>query len=410
MKLLLQNILALPDKKALWWLALLTVTARVLFMLVFVDLHEENYWEYGEIARNLTTGRGYSLFYLLNGKIDIYYNSAAHPYPSAYVPPGYVFFLYPFMLLKNMVLRNMLILLIQHLIAAFTCQFIFRLTRLIFNSEAAWIAALLFALMPEMIYASNSFGPTVFYHFIVVLIFLQLLVKDPSLPRVLSIGGLFALAIYLRGEIFLFLIIITVFFIVQRKFLSSVLLFLTSVLLLLPWQIRNYSVFHQYIPISTSTGINLYRGNNAEGIGTWGWEKNVYNNTNSLMQDSLFELRFSGAYKKKALEFISLNPKKVLQNAAKKMGHLWLLQPNDPRSLHIAYWLPWAFILLGFFYGLFRSKPRHQLYPLYLFLISCSITCIIFFALPRYQTLMKIAVLPVAATGMIEIIKRFRQQ
>ncbi len=410
MKLLFQNALSLPDKKSLWILALLTLVARVIFMLVFVDLHEENYWEYGEIARNLTTGRGYSLFYLLNGKIDIYYNPDAHPYPSAYVPPGYVFFLYPFLLIKNAVLRNVLILLIQHLIAAFTCQFIFRLTRLIFNTEAAWIAALLFALLPEMIYASNSFGPTAFYHFIVVLICLQLLVKDPSIPRVLSISGLFAAAMYFRGEVALFLAIVVVFFIVTRKFLSAVLLLLTAVLLLLPWQIRNYHVFHHYIPISTSTGINLYRGNNADGIGTWGWEKNVYSNTGYLMQDSLFELRFSGVYKKLAMEFIKENPKKVALNAVKKTGHLWLLQPDDPRSHHIAYWLPWMVVLVSFFYGIFRSRPRHQLYPLYLFLISCSITCIIFFALPRYQTLMKIAVLPVAATGMIEIIKRFRQQ
>jgi hypothetical protein len=45
--------------------------------------------------------RGYSLFYLFNEKIDIYYHAAAHPYPSAYVPPGYVWFLTPFWFFEN---------------------------------------------------------------------------------------------------------------------------------------------------------------------------------------------------------------------------------------------------------------------------------------------------------------------
>jgi hypothetical protein len=155
-------------------LFLLSFAARTLFLLLLVDLNNSHYWEYGEISRNLFEGRGYSLFYLFNEKIDIYYQAAAHPYPSAYVPPGYVWFLTPFWFFEDNVLRNVLILSLQNLVSLGVMWLLFKVVMQWFNSErAAWIAAIIYGFIPEMIYSANSFGPTVFYHLVVCGLLLQ---------------------------------------------------------------------------------------------------------------------------------------------------------------------------------------------------------------------------------------------
>ena len=44
-------------------LCVLAVIVRVLFCVIFVDLNRDDYWEYGEIAKNIKHGKGYSLWW-----------------------------------------------------------------------------------------------------------------------------------------------------------------------------------------------------------------------------------------------------------------------------------------------------------------------------------------------------------
>ncbi len=49
--------------KILIFIILLTFIARFLFALLFVDLKNLEYYEYGNIALNMHHGNGYSLFH-----------------------------------------------------------------------------------------------------------------------------------------------------------------------------------------------------------------------------------------------------------------------------------------------------------------------------------------------------------
>ena len=73
-------------------------------MLYASQLRTENYWEYGIIANNILDGKGYSFNFT-----DQDLNFLNETYPSALMPPGYVFFILPFLLIKNIVFRNSLV-------------------------------------------------------------------------------------------------------------------------------------------------------------------------------------------------------------------------------------------------------------------------------------------------------------
>ena len=99
------------DRKILYIMAL-GLFLR-LAMLFAVDLHSENYWEYGEIAKNLLSGRGYSLFYVHQNSIELKFSQDNIPQQTAYMPPIYVLFLLSFLMMKQIILRNILLIATQ---------------------------------------------------------------------------------------------------------------------------------------------------------------------------------------------------------------------------------------------------------------------------------------------------------
>ena len=101
------NKRGLPGKLKL--IIIIGIAARIIFAAVFIDFEDVNYWEYGEIAKNVIEGKDYSLFYFSGGGLEYLYAPESNPFPSAYMPPGYTYFLLPFVAIEGNVLRNILI-------------------------------------------------------------------------------------------------------------------------------------------------------------------------------------------------------------------------------------------------------------------------------------------------------------
>ena len=76
----------------------LALIVRLIFIFSFSDLKKDYYWEYGEIAKNIIHGNGYSLFHFNGNALEHKYTPDADILSSAYMPPGYVAFLLPFMM------------------------------------------------------------------------------------------------------------------------------------------------------------------------------------------------------------------------------------------------------------------------------------------------------------------------
>ena len=158
------------------------------------------------------------------------------------------------------------------------------------------------------------------------------------------------------------------------------------------------------MPFSTSFGLNLFRGNNAEGIGSWG-DDETEAKINLLSMDNL-ELEVNKIYQDKAVSFIKENPGKVLKNAFVKLFYFWVYYP-DQRSLHPIYLIPSIFLLLFFLYGIVASFDWKENSFFYLFFIFSSLVVVIFFPMARYQTMMKAAMNPFCAYGINKITDYF---
>jgi hypothetical protein len=171
--------------------------------------------------------------------------------------------------------------------------------------------------------------------------------------------------------------------------------------------VRNYQVFNEFVPLTTSGGLNFYRGNNAERLGSWG---NDITNKEiiDIKRDNKFELNLNRVYLTNALRYIKNNPGPAVRDMFVKIYHLWVIDTFDNRSYLWTYILPSIFILILFIFGFIKSYSWESYRYVYLFLIYSTIIAAVFFTLPRYQTMMKILIIPFAAYGIEMLVNKFK--
>jgi 4-amino-4-deoxy-L-arabinose transferase-like glycosyltransferase len=215
----------------------LALIVRLIFIFSFTDLKKDYYWEYGEIAKNVIHGNGYSLFYFNGNELKHQYSPGIEILPSAYMPPGYVAFLLPFMLVNDLATRNILILLIQAIISIGSICLIYIFTKKHFSEISALITIVIVSFLPEFIYSVTSYTPTVIYHFLVIM--LILIFKDyhanPQNMKLLLIGLISWTLINFRSEFLLAIILFLFPLIMRKKFIQSSVILLVILFLMLPW-------------------------------------------------------------------------------------------------------------------------------------------------------------------------------
>jgi 4-amino-4-deoxy-L-arabinose transferase-like glycosyltransferase len=399
----------LPSRKILLLLIAAGILARIVFMLFFVDLDSNFYWEYGEIAKNLISGKGYSFYYLVGYKSEYLFKESANPYPSAIMPPGYPFFLASFMLIKSIVLRNVLILLLQTGLAAIVSLQLYKLSNRYFSEKVALIAAGVYALLPEFIYTSSQFGTTIIYHFFILSILL-LLSNPVTKKSILKLTLLFIFLAYFRSEALLLYAMIMLFFVFKKKYFKTVIISVAILLLALsPWMIRNIIVFESFVPMSTSGGINFYRGHNSIRPGAW-MDKKLVKQIRKIPRNDKYELNYSRTHFEAGIEQIKKNPVNEVINSFFKVVQLWVLDAREERSNHPIYYLPWFLVLFFSLIGLWKYCSWSTYKFFYIFFTFHTILAVVFFALPRYQIMMKIALIPFAAAGAELLISSFRRR
>ncbi|HSL89713.1 MAG TPA: glycosyltransferase family 39 protein [Ignavibacteriaceae bacterium] len=366
-------------------------------------------YEYGAIAQNLVQGKGYSLFYNDEGEVGFKFKTSAHTYQSAWMPPLYVYFLVPFYLVDSDSLRLFLIFLTQSVLSILTILFIYKLTEISFNPATAIIASSIYAFLPEFIFASATIGPTIFYHILLVLIlyYLLLLKRNESFKNIVIIGFLFGAILLLRSELVLFLLIVILLMVYRNKYKTAFYIFLLTILSLLPWQIRNYVLFERVIPFTTSSGLNFYRGHNQFKLGDW---KDPYteNEIKNLIKYDNYELKVNELYFSEAIKSIKQNPFQEIKNSVIKISQLWIFNIDNKHLRNPFYILPWLLILALALTGLIKHYDWNRYEEFYLFLISTTIVAVLFFVIPRYQTMFKIILLPFTAHSLIYYYNKYK--
>ena len=381
---------------------------RLLFVGLYADFNSDYYWEYGEIAKELLHGNGYS-FYVFDGEeITHIYTPGLKPYASAHMPPGYVLFLLPYLAIDNLPLRNTLLLATHILLSLLSLWLLYRLTSETFSERVGLLAAAIGAVLPEFIYALTSFTPTILYHALIPLLFLLLLRMDRGGWRVPVTGLLLAVLVYIRAEFVLFVVLLVGLLILQKRIRRGLIIGAVAFCAVLPWSIRNYVVFDAFVPLTTGFGLNLYRGHNPYHIGAS--DSDTVAAALREVHDDRYELVMSREYQRLAFAYIKEHPGKVVSNSFVKFFWFFSYVPFYPESAHPLYLIPTVLLFLFGLYGLILTASWSRFQYFYLFFIASIAVVILFFPLPRYQTMMKILQLPFAAYGMLVLYARFRKK
>lgn len=310
------------------------------------------------------------------------------------MPPLYTLVISPMFLIDNQKTQNILIFLINLLFFALTIIILYKFVELNFCRIVGLISVSLYGLIPEFIYATYSIGTTQLYHLLIILTFYLITKEKFDLYFYFKLGILLLSLSYLRFDSILFIIFIAFYFLYKyndKKIFLSVLIVIIG---LIPWQIRNYTNFQEYVPLSTNTGLNLFRGNNYEGIGNWHNSETIDFISNYDRGDN-FELELSKIYTNQAIDYIINNPSEALINSISKIFHLWYINPIDTRSYDSYYIIPWLIILAFGIFALFRYRKNTLLY--FLFFSYHTIIAFIFFSQIRYQSMMKLMLIPLVA-------------
>lgn len=243
--------------------------------------------------------------------------------PTAYRPPGYVYFLtgiYELFGPNDLIAR-----LSNILLGVLTCWLTFILTQQVFDQRTALIAAMLMAAFPSFIVwtnilaTENLFIPTVLGVFIT---FLKAVKEQPIRWRWLVLSGILtgicvlirSAALLLPGILVLALILRTRFRIFSTQALgvlgrNAVIGLVISLLMLvtiLPWSIRNAIVFGRFILVSTEGGITFLAGQNERALtDEYALEGPIFD---QLAAENLDESEYDQRAYQLAYQFIRQNP------------------------------------------------------------------------------------------------------
>lgn len=141
----------------------------------------------------------------------------------------------------------------------------------LFGESVARRAALVLALTPsQTFYAVPIISDPLFAFLVMLLIYL--VQKPPFRWRMILMAIIFGFAALTRPIILLFPLGLASYRIYRERRWRPALAQMVIILsigecILLPWQIRNYFAFRQFVPFCTQGGVNFWMGNNAATIG-----------------------------------------------------------------------------------------------------------------------------------------------
>lgn len=383
-----------------------SVLVKLFFGIYYWD--KLNYFEFGAIAQNIVAGQGYSFYYHENGVLEYNFKPNSDPYPSAYIPAGYVIYLLPFFQIQSDGLRNWLFMIVNIALHTLTAIMIFNLTQRYFDSKTAIIATALYLFLPDMVYSVFSVGPTIFYHMgIIGLLLIESRVNDDRKPYFFGIS--FGLLMLFRPEVLLIIFFYLFREAIRNKWKSIFIILILTVVIQMPWIIRNYAVFEAFIPLQTSSGLNLYRGNNSYGSGVWADDR-IAKKLNDTTIGDQFEVELNEFYLQEALGYIFNNPEKAIESVPGKLFDLLIYSRFDNRNASMIFLIPWFLVIVLCILGIFKAGNYKKFGLIFMVLMGHLALAIIFFSLPRHQTMMKIALIPFAAFGLSILSTKFQKK
>ncbi len=184
-----------------------------------------------------------------------------------------------------------------------------------------------------------------------------------------------------------------------------------AVLCLAPWTIRNYGVFHAFIPLRSVMGLQLWMGNNDETRGGWaGALHPIDNSADRERYVQLGEVAYMEEKKQEAIRFILADPGREVHLIRNRFVAFWSGGTATPiqdflhaRSLRYRVLLLFNLLAaIGALFGivvLYRERSSHA-FPASTFVIVYPLASYLTLASARYRLPVDPAVLLLAAIAL----------
>lgn len=335
---------------------------------------------YDNLGLNISMGNGYT------DKIDkiVVMDEEALAWPPLY--PFFLAFIY-----KIFGHSYPAVWIIQAVIGAGSCILVYFLARMAFNQKVAIVSAIINAFCFDIIIYTGMLLSETIYIFLVLACLFCFFKQRYWMAGILA--GLSALA---RPIIMVFYLILLLWGLKERRRIKNIPVFFFFLSLIIsPWIIRNYFVYHQFIPIAGSAGENLWIGNNPETNGDSLKSGDKIEEMFRNARNNYLELNSLGL--KNGLRFMARNPERVFLLSLKKMSVFWSPLRTNGWWLHMEGMDRKISIVMSFLFNFFifsfgilglvfsfseKSLPRFWLRN---FIFICALSLIPFSISVRYR-------------------------
>ena len=389
--------LVVNKRKILISIFLSAFLIRIIFIIAF-PLSAPDSLDYDKMAFHITSGLGFST------------NLARPPLYPSFLATIYLVFGHNFLAVR----------IIQVILGAIICVFVYLIGARIFkNRKAAILGAGVAVICPSLI-ASNSYILTETLATFLLTISVILLMnawEDKKIKNWIA-GGIFVgFSTLCRPVTLLFpfflLIGLLLFFRKRLQHLILVLIFsLAMAGVILPWTIRNYLVFKEFIPIGTGGGFNLWVGSYLPWNGDYNYRD--LSDKENLVK-GLSQIDADRKFLSEGIKNIRNNPGAYSLLCLKKIGRFWLQIPGGKRVLEgkklqkilifTFHYTLLVFFLLGLYLCLKKKRKKEVFIPL-LMIFYFTFIHLFLLAIPRYRIPIMPLVLTIAGGGLYSVIVR----
>ena len=406
-----------PDKWRARPLLLAVLLAAVLLRLpiavymgdavvVLPGIHDQV--SYDALARSLLAGRGFS------------FTENWYPFTLANAPTAHWSFLYPIYLAGIYALTGyhpLAARLLQALVGgALTCLLVYLIGRRVVNERTGLVAAGLTAVYGYFLYYNGALMTETFF-IVLVLLSLHLsleLKEDPTPVRWVGLGLALGLASLLRQSMLLLVPLLLLWLAWEHRtdrvqWRSLALPVVVIVSLILPWTIRNYVAYREFLLLNSNGGYALYASNNP-GLGTdWRNERVVVPVPKELAGQN--EAQLDRALTRRGIQFILADPERYLRLTLDKTLEYFRFWPsrdssavsNWNRVLSFGLYVP--FMVVGLCLSLSRWR---SFLVLYLFVVGHTVIHLLSWPAPRYRLPVDAVLMIFAGLAVVDLAHRSR--
>jgi len=355
--------------------------------------------EYDSYAWNLVQGRGFSGI-----SPDVKTpDGQLLEHPTAYRAPG------TSVLWAGLYLtfghRYSVVRITQCVLDTLTILLICGIGRKCFGDTVALLAAAIYAVWPTALLYSSQLGSEPLYTFLFcwfILISLQY-AERPSRPRSIAAGVLLGLAMLTRGNAVMMVALIVPWSVWQfrrtpRLVVRGLAISLVALVMLVPWTIRNYEIFHSFIPFETGGGdvllgsYNRIVASDPSEYGYWIYPTSELPEYRDQITAPNDEVIRDHVETQLAMQWARNHPETWWYLAESRFRRSWtpFLQPRSPMLYRVAMLMSWGPILVLFALGFFPSaiyfvRTNNPGWILHLGVLHFVLTALVFWGASRFR-------------------------